>query len=841
MARPVIKTLLLAFLACIVVSCGSDDRMEGALSAGILSIEVETDGEVRTFASGSSGSMLTSYALVDGTVSLTMSSQDGAYSYTWNDVADFTQDQAYLAGTYHVEVRSGDPSIEGFDIPAFYGEADVQVAERSSTRQLLSMSIANALLKIEFTADAVDAFASIDMLVHTPGGVYHKVSPDEERYLCLNPGSIELILNMTLSDGRTVSIPAGGLSLTEAATLYAVSVDVESASEGPCVSVETYDGVVSTVITEELVNAAEPTVMPSWDTSAMLELPEGSIPQESYSVAVTSVIPLTSLRLSTQSKSLEEKGWPDDVDLLNISAEQEAVMRSLGFDFDVTYAGGNVDFTALLGRLVYLDSASDVSSFSIVAVCSDGKVSQPVGLQVRSTPVEISVENVMPVTMGIDRARVDVRCEASGFTDHVEIEIFDAESDNWVKVEDCDIESLGAGLYSLTFGVPLESGPVSVRVLYCEEVRATISVPREMPPFIIEVDPYATSAVVRIIPDDATLTKAITSEARIYINGYETPVYQTDSEEGLLTVIGLSPSTKYSFKATMMSGVDSPEFTSEVSVTTESTPQLPNSDFEERTDGIKYKNLPSGGRYAQTVVEIFNWQHHTTIDQEVPKEWANTNAKTFAMSSTNHNTWYMQPSVALTRDNVFSQSFAVTLASVAFDPAGQPIPDYAQTGQPYLDYSPVVPDISYRAAGKLFLGQYEFDPATMREHYSEGIEWHSRPTSLNGYYRFYPCDGDRSDCGLALVEVLGVVDGEETVIASGESRLTLASSYTAFNVPLSYSEFGVKATRIKVMFSSSSNIGTIEEESRSVVTVADARTASSVGGRLWVDNVTLAY
>ena len=70
----------------------------------------------------------------------------------------------------------------------------------------------------------------------------------------------------------------------------------------------------------------------------------------------------------------------------------------------------------------------------------------------------------------------------------------------------------------------------------------------------------------------------------------------------------------------------------------------------------------------------------------------------------------------------------------------------------------------------------------MQEEYNEGIEWHSRPTSVNGNYRYRPTASDRSDCGLATVEVLGVNSkGEEIVIATGDALLALASSYTAFS------------------------------------------------------------
>ena len=192
-------------------------------------------------------------------------------------------------------------------------------------------------------------------------------------------------------------------------------------------------------------------------------------------------------------------------------------------------------------------------------------------------------------------------------------------------------------------------------------------------------------------------------------------------------------------------------------------------------------------------------------------------------------------------DDVQSGDFAVSLRSVAFDPNGEPIPDYAQTGEPYLPYSLNVPRIAYRAAGKLFLGDYSYDAKTGEETYNEGISWNSRPVSLNGFYKYQPSEDNWNDRGLVTVEVLGERDGEEIVIASAHRILPLATGYTAFSLPLEYAYYGVKASRIKVMFASSDKIGTIAEESSSIVTHSDPKTSTSLGSQLWIDNVTLAY
>ena len=841
--RHTIGLLMLTLLAGGVTSCSSDDTDGGALRAGSLSVDILIDDVVTV--AGTSGSTAHSGYTTDGEeIFLTMSSADGMYSHTWTDFSRFTQGQYYVEGAYTLTAGCGMEEMEGFDVPSFYGESKVYVRESQRETATVTLHLANAFVTVDRTEAVGREFESVKVMLHTPGGLYLDYPADETRYLCLQPGETELFLNVKLNDGREVTFSAYTIKETSAATLYPLVIGCVSTPQGLKVTVDGPDKTMTTLLDDAFIDAGAPDISVSWGDETMLSLPEGDYPQSMYKATVTSHGALKSLILSTMSISLAGKGMPSEVDLMNLSPELAAKLRALGLDYTVTSTGASVTLDGLMSNLYYIDKTSALSSFSLMAESSGGNVSMPVGIIVDTTPVEVSVEKTYPVTMGIDRARVGVRCGASGFMNNVGVEISDNPSaDVWTKVQPLKIDPIDEeGLYTLTFDVPSGSAALSARILYCGNECSRFEISRVMPAFTIDVDAYATMAAVKIVPSDQSLLTAITESAHIYINGSEAPVYIDRPESGILTVIGLSPSTTYEFKATMMSGVAEPEFTPGVRIATESVPQLPNSDFEERADGVKYKNLPSGGRYSQTVVQIFNWQHHTTFDTEIPKGWANTNAKTFAMASDVHNTWYMQPSVYLTRDNVFSQSFATVISSVAFDPHGKQIPDYTQTGTPYIDYSPIIPEIAYRAAGKLFLGSYAFNPATMQEEYNEGIEWHSRPTSVNGNYRYLPTASDRSDCGLATVEVLGVNSkGEEIVIATGDALLALASSYTAFSVPLTYTQFGIKATRLKLMFTSSSRYGTIEEETQNVVTDSNVFTASSVGGQLWIDNVTLAY
>ena len=91
------------------------------------------------------------------------------------------------------------------------------------------------------------------------------------------------------------------------------------------------------------------------------------------------------------------------------------------------------------------------------------------------------------------------------------------------------------------------------------------------------------------------------------------------------------------------------------------------------------------------------------------------------------------------------------------------------------------------------------------------------------------------------MEVVGVENGSEVTIASGSLMLAGTSGFTSFSVPLSYSKFGVKASKLKVMFASSNKIGTISYETSNIVTTNDLESASSLGSTLWIDNLTFSY
>lgn len=781
-------------------------------------------------------------------VSITMEDLNGGGVHTWESFSKFPQDEIYLTGPYLLTATWGNPGTEGYDIPAYTGETETAIMSDRRTDAVVVMKAVHAFFNTGFkpSADASElSLASLE--AHTPGGMFHSLSsgdsePDGE-YLCLNPGRTSILASVYPGDGRSpVRIEGLELPSTTPGALYNVTASLRPEGDGAVLTVAAGGKSKSTKLTPAMLEGNAPALVPDWDTDLTYSISEGEYPLASFKAAVTpGSRRLRAVNLSVTSASLTEiSGFPAEINLLSPSPEQKAMLAKFGVTCTLTPEGGcETDLSGLISHLVYINDHTALSTLTLDAVDEDGISPPPAEARIMTLPVDIRVTVPEPSVMCVDRAKLHIVCGASNFASNLSIGVKTGDETEYAAVA-CDVEHHGNDAYDVRFPVPAGTEPVDVCVFYCEEERARVSVPRVMPEFEIKVDPYARYAMLKVEPADPALTEPITRQLLIRLNGKDAPLFARQPDKGLLTVIGLQPDTEYSFETTLFKGYDAP-LTPKVTVTTEPARQLPNWDFEDHRPGPRYEHLASGGRYSQTTVEIFNWQHHTDISEEVPAGWANTNAKTFNKQSRNHNTWYMQPSVALTREYAFSGSYSVMLASVAFDLDGEQIPDYVQTGRPYLDYSPIVPRIAHRAAGKIFLGTYSFDHASMTEVYDEGMAWNSRPASLSGRYRFLPTDANRSASGLARIEVTGIVDGKETVIASDSRRLTLASDFTTFNIPLSYNDFGAKAARIKVMFASSADIGTIEEETHSIATMPDPRTATSTGGRLWIDNITLGY
>ncbi len=828
----------LCFIVWIFSGCSSDP-VGSQVGAGRIIPVLTVSPEVVSVANPDITTTLADVPSADD-FTLTVESADGMYSATWNPFSTYFPVEAILPGTYKVEACYGSPLVEGFDTPYYYGSASCVLEDGKEEDLLIDCHLANTLVVVRYADSVKEYFPECSMWLHSSGGCYISYPKNETRYAYLKPGNIYLGMSLTMPDGRKCEFVITQVDDAKAGTWFPIEVSVDNTDTDTPVVTVSFDAEVkaddiSITLSPEFVNSPMPVVKcDGFVSDAPINIIEGQKPANPLVMTVPAAS-LSHLLLTTIAPSLIQQGWLAEIDIL--SGKDLSALTNLGLKVvkgeDIT-----IDFTELIPHLRDTDGLPD--SFTLQAVTVDGKSSSPVSLKVDLKGAEVSLLSISSPVVGIDEASIKVFCDSDP-KNTLGLSIMDGQE--WTQIPVSSIEPVEneANTYRVDFKVPGGTAPMTLRLLYNGVVRHETELKRISPEFDIEVDAFALKAVVRIVPKDEALKKTITRLAKIYAGNELTVQINRDEENGEIIISGLKEKTAYRFKATVMSNPVAGDFTPEVQVVTESVVDIPNGSFEEYVNKYTdYKKMLSGGRYSQNIVEIFNLQNYADFYFTVPQGWANVNAKTFNLRSKNINTWYVIPSVRTVEaeEAYGGTSYAVRIDNVAFDNDGAPIKDYLQESQPYVKYSRSIPDIKYKSVGKIFLGSYKWDNATMTEVYNEGISFTSRPAALNGVYRFVPVVPGSSQQGYVRVEVLGK-DGK--VLSVGEGYLKPALSYTAFTVPLDYEFFGEKAVRIKVMVAASPDVGSIEHETQALVTVSDPKTSTSVGSSLWVDELAFSY
>lgn len=838
-----IRRFIYAFISVVLIifATGCSDEHETIQSgAGFIEPVIKLNSEVVVAADVVTTTVIDSLPDIDA-FNIQITDVVSGLKRLWPSIADYPSDDPLRPGRYTVEAFTAGVPVEGIGCPFFYGIAECEVVNGATLSPQIECKLINAMLDVNFSERIKSYFKKCALRLHSHGGSYIEYFSDETRPVFLLPGDLDVSLLLTMPDGTEVEAYVLTIPNTLARYYYLATVDMSVSGDGiPEISISfdekmhTDDVIIS--LTPEFVSSSAPTMITEgFDSGECLSVFEGVKPQNRLAFKTESTT-LKSMVLSVGSAELVDAGWPSEVDVLSCSKDTLALMERMGLKLSVGSDFAVIDITDVTSALHYVSSSIE-AQFSVIARDKDGKESTPATVKIDVLPVDVDVLYISPAIVGVDETEITVCCRPEEIG-NVGFQIF--ENDEWRDVAIESVEPVDDTKFVVKMSVGTGTTSVLMRVLYCGEVKKDIEIPRVSPKFEIEVDAYAQKAVIRINPEDESLREKITSMSYVYDGEERLLSVSRDTECGLIILSGLTPGKSYDIRATVMENPSKGDFCKSVNVVTERVASIPNGDFEDQKKTIEYSDMQSGGLYSQTIVGIFNQVNRKSFDVTTPRVWANTNQKTFCRSARNHNTWYMCPSVEGVYD-AYSGGFAVKLQSVAWDLDGEEIPPYQQQSPPYVNYSLNVPEISYRAAGKMFLGNYKFDPITMTESYEEGVALASRPSALNGFYKYSAGAEDVSDCGFVRIAILGVVDGEEVTIAESTGALTPVSGYTAFSIPIEYEYFGVKATKMKIMISSTTKIGSIEEETAKVKTVDDPEVSSSFGSTLWVDQLSFSY
>lgn len=819
-----IKIATAVILAIKLASCTSDENTI-ATQQGYIKLSAEIKDSF-TMADGTlvSLSELQVPEIADFSLALNMVGDEN-FSHTWQSFNDFPSNESYLIGNYDITMRAASKN----DGPTFDGSKQVVIAAGQRTAAEIECAPAEALLKFDISQNSKYKLGT--MIVHSNNGQYCETKGGENIFI--EPGEMEMYAQLTDEAARSirVSLP------------YTTSI---SAAHGEAIVVKLNDdelALTSTnkssnyVIEKSIFDLSAPAIEAEGFTPGQeIKATEGITLNKSVKMFGTSNRVIKHARLTVESPILNMVSAPSEIDLAQLSSDDRNYLSNVGliYTFAADKKSVNIDYTNLLENMSSYTSA--LSHFTLMLEDEAGVCSEPLTLDVNTQVMTISLESITTAELGINRATMQINTGGQD-VEQPDFNIYAIDSDgnktlcaitSWKKVD--------AQRIAVEFSVPEGYDDINIDVYYLDLKRFSTIAKRSTSDYTIDVDAYATNAIIKFDAKNEEEIKALVKYATVSItgiNGLNCERYE--SEHGIL-VQNLQADTKYTVNVWFGDGTKQTS-----TFTTEKALQVPEGDFEDWEQLITYKQMPQGGKYSATGLSIVNRQNYTDIDVKWPKKyWASVNAKTFNKQSSRHNTWYMQPSSVIIYEPQSGYK-AICMTSVGWDHNGEQIADYVQESGQSLAYSKVVPNIAHRSAGRLFLGSYSYDIKTQQEVFNEGYTFTSRPSSLNGFFMYTPDNTHPTDRGYVEVEIINITDGKETVIASGRSEFQAATDYKAFNVPLSYKYYNLKASKLKIMFASSTATGSQEYEDSHVPVTAHPETGVMSGSSLWIDNLSFTY
>lgn len=861
------KIFLYSATMLLLVSCANEDK-QGSSGYGAINVQVSADYKVvpATRSTAESASTIENPDVSE--FALKLVSSDGSFSRAWDSLADFDPTTKIPVGAYTMSAFYGDIDIEGFEKPFYLGETPVAVRDRENSSVEINCTLANVKVTVEYSDAFKKYFADYSTTIHSTGGEYIEFSKTETRAAYVKPGKITIQTHLKKQNGIESTFEPAAIPNAAARQHYKIKLDISDNNAGEAQLNISFDETTETQpikidISDEVMVAPAPSFLLSgFESGVPVEAKEFNYPADkNVNISLTAKGGLAGCTLTTSSRSLESKGWPQEIDLINMSEDQAEILRRLGLKIkgfsEVGNKMGFIDFTELFTQLQIIGN-SDQHMFTISAKDLYGKVSEsPISLSVKNLPLTFTLQEPEAVFVGSSSAIIPVLYDGSDI-DLVQFSYLNAEGH---KVN-CTSTVLSAeeNLYQVKISVEATNKPIEIEASLSGGLKtAATSISVLTPEFTIsaeEYDVWAKKAIVKLTAADPQYQDAVNRYAVLYTNSTGQWVQAASThEDDVHTLTGLSPDTRYQIKGTCNNEQENVNYHGDCTIRTETTAGVPNGNFEELTQTISIQDMNQGGKYSVWPVD---YQNTCSFTIQEPTGWSSVNAKTCNTSAANQMSWFVIPSTYNTTLSWSSyRSFgmstqtpdiykglsaqdgnnAMVIRNVAWDANGT---TPSKTGGAFNTtyYNTNVPSMSNRSAGKLFLGSYSYSGNS--ESYNEGTSFSSRPSTMKGWYKYTPDNNDVSETGVISVTLLN----GETVLASGTINLTAASDYTEFTVPLVYTVTDKKANLLKIMITSSNHASYSQSEETATIKTTDYYSqyeSNSRGATLTIDNLNFIY
>lgn len=743
-------------------------------------------------------------------LSLRLSKSDGSFSNTW-DYASFPTDNSFKIGDYTLEAFYGDEGVEGFDKPYYYGVANVKVLENQATPVQLTAQLANAMVQINYTDNFRKYFSNYSSTVSAATDpVYY--GSDETRPVYVNPGTVNITTSMTTPQGKDTKFKANPFQ-AQARHLYNVTFDIDN-NPGNAVLTITYDDALEmediVINLDDLEAAPEPVFsVEGFAQGTPVEVVEGVAPANPVKVNMIARAGISSVKLSTVSKSLRQQGWPAEVELVSADASTQTILSSLGLNVRGLFRNPDqmavIDFSAVANHLRYVDSGDNETTFTINLTDRFDRAMEPVTLSFNTLKAICEYGEFEPLYYNSSELSFTLKYNGADIEKNVEF-LYQNDRGTDSKAPFKSVSAVSDNIYKVTLTVPANESDILLKGKFGATNLPEKTIVRVGDALVAdENDIFATSAKVSVMT-----TSRATGDVKIFAIDNNGSVKQMAAQavaNGYL-ISGLNPATTYK----MFAEIDGRSSKS-ASFTTEQSAQLPVEQFND------WRSASSGSNWT-------NWQIGDG------NTWGTNNPMTTSQGA---DFGYTRSAGTLATTDAHSNGSAILLRTIGWGSGNTAVGSLGTRKMKYAD------------AGLLHLGASRSSRpeghsgvagALSTDDLNCGLAFSSRPSALSFWAKYSPKNS--ADKGLAMI---AVYDADGNTIASGSIEINPADQYSNLSIPLTYADGAAKAHKIYVKFLSTNTEASLAKDNNWITPppFANLSDAKYLGSQLFIDDIELTY
>lgn len=827
---------LLSLLCAGLVSCAKDEAQSSL--KGRIDVRVNTDQSLSDEMSRATEEV-TEPDLND--FALTIVSVDGEVSNSWDSFEKF-EPVFVEVGTYTVTASYGEAESEGFDALSYLGSTNVEVRKDETVEAAVTCTINKAKVSVSYTDDFKEYFSSYSAYVSSSKGNKVTYAADETRGAYFVPGDLGLFLEVT-RQGISQKITLNPKNFTaEVKHEYRLTMDVDASTASLKIVFNdnpASEQNVSINISDEALNAAPPVFTPyGFESGTPLEVLEGETVSDKLEAYLNAPAGLTACELTTTSEALKAQGWPEKVDLMNLTAEQSQKLMELGLSTRGLGANHDkialIDFRNVLSHLYCVTDGDDTHVFTLKATDALTKVSDLV-LNVTTLNNGFAITLPESVPYGSTTMTADLTLEGNPAL--VKFFYFYLGVDQEFRSENINIQpGTEENKYKVTFTYPeplVDTENVVKFKAQCGAKTFESTFKVEDPELTLslkngDADVWATKVYLQVTASAKSRASRTISSSTVeiqYKNGEEWekwPHQSYDAETGLFLLTGLgegateTSGVSYILRAVYKRGGEAVSTSGEINVTTEPKAQVGNAGFEEwHTETFNFK--------AGLITKKREW-YLPWNDGEGDIWWAVNSKKTMPSSCSsmelgNVYDYRVFPTVSWSstyksgNEGKSIQLATVGVGSDAFPSEGS--------------------IVNTKIAGEIWIGTANDNG----DHASEGHAFVSRPSSLSFWYQY---ESFKDEEKFYMQVVLKAADG--TIVASKEipNGEEGDPSGNTITLPFTYSQdVHKKVSSIYMVFKSS----TADPPGcdNKTMEMAGKEQSSRMGSVLRVDDIKLNY